>query len=82
MILAAHSQGPTLQVHKVSHDTTMYVVQVNGKMRGKWLMPKDKSEEELLAFIKTQPQIAKHITGDIAKVVYVPNKLVNLVIHV
>jgi leucyl-tRNA synthetase len=62
-------------------DTVMYIVQVNGKLRGKWLLPKDKSEKELLAFIKTQPQIAKHITGDVEKVIYVPNKLLNLVIH-
>jgi leucyl-tRNA synthetase len=63
-------------------DRVMYIVQVNGKMRGKWELPKDKTEEELLAFIKTQPQIAKHITGEVLKVVYVPNKLLNLVIAV
>jgi leucyl-tRNA synthetase len=63
-------------------DTAMIVVQVNGKMRGKWLFPKDKNEAELLAFIKTQPQIAKHITGNIEKVIYVPNKILNFVIHV
>ena len=33
----------------------------------------------LLAFIQTQPNIAKHLTGDISKVIYVPNKLISLV---
>ncbi len=61
-------------------DTVLYVVQVNGKLRGKWMLPKDKTKEELLDFIKQQPQIAKHITGEIEKVIYVPNKLLNLVI--
>ncbi len=61
-------------------DMVMYVVQVNGRLRGKWLLPKDKTKEDLLVFIKDQPNIAKHITGEIEKVVYVPNKLLNLVI--
>ena len=41
--------------------------------------PVDKTQEELLSFIQTQPNIAKHLTGDISKVVYVPNKLISLV---
>jgi leucyl-tRNA synthetase len=61
--------------------TTIYVVQVNGKMRGKWDLPKDKSQEEILDFIKTQPQIMKHLEGTIEKVIFVPNKLLNIVIH-
>ncbi len=62
--------------------TTLYVVQVNGKVRGKWELPKDKDQDELLAFIKTQPPIAKHLTGAISKVVYVPNKLISIVCDV
>jgi leucyl-tRNA synthetase len=61
--------------------TTIYVVQVNGKLRGKWDLPKDKTEAEILAFIKTQPQIMKHLEGTIEKVIFVPNKLINIVIH-
>ncbi len=63
-------------------DTILYVVQVNGKVRGKWMLPKDKPEEELLAFIRAQPNIAKHLTGPISKVVYVPNKLLSIVCDV
>lgn len=61
--------------------TTLYVIQINGKVRGKWELPKDKSQEEILAFIQTQPQIAKHLEGTIEKVVFVPNKLLSIVIH-
>lgn len=63
-------------------DTVLYVVQVNGKLRGKWMLPKDKSKEELLEFIQTQPNISRFITGNITKVIYVPNKLLNLVCDV
>ncbi|HEY5259032.1 MAG TPA: leucine--tRNA ligase [Rhabdochlamydiaceae bacterium] len=72
---------PTYDPAYLIDDTVLYVVQVNGKVRGKWELPKDKSQEELLAFIRTQPQIAKHIAGEIAKVIYIPNKLLNLVIN-
>jgi leucyl-tRNA synthetase len=73
---------PKVDPSYLQDDTIMYVVQVNGKLRGKWLLPKDKTQEELLAFIQTQPLIAKHITGSITKVIFVPNKLLNLVINV
>lgn len=63
-------------------ETVLYVVQVNGKVRGKWMLPKDKDQEELMAFIQTQPPIVKHITGAISKVVYVPNKLISIVCDV
>ncbi len=63
-------------------DTVLYIVQVNGRLRGKWLLPKDKNETDLMDFIKLQPPIVKHITGPISKVIYVPNKLVNIVCDV
>jgi leucyl-tRNA synthetase len=62
-------------------DMVMYVVQVNGKLRGKWELPKDKSQEEIMQFIKDQPNIAKHVgEGNIQKVIFVPNKLINIVV--
>lgn len=70
---------PTYDPAYLVDETILYVVQVNGKVRGKWMLPKDTSEEELLGFIQAQPAIAKHITGPISKVVYVPNKLISLV---
>ncbi|MCH9613675.1 MAG: Leucine--tRNA ligase [Chlamydiia bacterium] len=61
-------------------DVATYIVQVNGKMRGKFEMPKDKSQDELLEIIKQDERVAKYLTGEIKKVIYVPNKLLNLVV--
>ncbi|MEM7175335.1 MAG: leucine--tRNA ligase [Chlamydiota bacterium] len=61
-------------------ETATYVVQVNGKFRGKWELPIGKTKEELLNFAQAEEKIAKYLQGDIAKVVYVPNKLLNIVI--
>jgi leucyl-tRNA synthetase len=76
----AHVPFPEVDGRYLVDETALYIVQVNGKLRGKWELPKDKGEQELLEFIQSQPQIAKHITGRIEKVIFVPNKLINLVI--
>lgn len=78
----AFEHFPTVNPKYLEDDTALYVVQVNGKLRGKWELPKDKNQEELLAFIQDQPQIAAHIKGKIQKVIFVPNKLINLVVDV
>lgn len=78
----AFASYPEIDPSYLIDEMVMYVVQVNGKLRGKWMLPRDKNKEELLSFIQTQPQIAKYITGSIEKVIYVPNKLINLVINV
>lgn len=71
---------PEAEEKYLQDEIAVYVVQVNGKLRGKWPLPRDKTQEEILAFIEMQPQIRKHLTGKIQKVVYIPNKLINLVI--
>ncbi len=60
--------------------STTYVVQINGKLRGKWELPKDKSKEEILSLAKAEPKIAKYLEGEIKKVIFVPNKLLNIVV--
>jgi leucyl-tRNA synthetase len=60
-------------------ETAVYVVQVNGKMRGRWTLPKDQTQEELLRFVQAQEEVAKYLTTPLLKVVYVPNKLLSLV---
>jgi leucyl-tRNA synthetase len=61
-------------------ETVTYVVQVNGKFRGRWDLPKGKSEDELLEYAKGEERIAKYLTGEIVKVIYVPDKLLNIVV--
>lgn len=78
--LLVNAPFPEVDTALLKDETATYVVQINGKMRGKWELPKNKSKEELLSFAKQQPQIEKYLTGEIAKVIYVPDKLLNLVV--
>ncbi|MFA5250564.1 MAG: leucine--tRNA ligase [Parachlamydiales bacterium] len=60
---------------------TTYVIQINGKLRGKLDLPKEKSEEEILKLAKSHPNIEKYLANrKIKKTVFVPDKLINLVI--
>jgi leucyl-tRNA synthetase len=62
-------------------DVITVVIQVNGKLRGELSVPAGISEEEAIAAAKMNDRIQPHITGkQIVKTIYVPGKLVNLVV--
>lgn len=67
---------------KYLHDaTTTYVVQINGKVRGKFELPKDETQDVVLEAAKKNLTVAKYLEGKmIQKVIFVPNKLLNLVL--
>ncbi len=71
---------PTVDPKYLIDDTAVYVVQINGRLRGRFELPKDQTEEELMALIKTKPEIEKHLEGEIIKTIFVPNKLLNIVL--
>ncbi len=61
-------------------DTTIYVVQINGKVRGRFDLPLNQSEAVILEAAKQHPQIAKSLgNATIQRVIFVPNKLLNIV---
>lgn len=62
--------------------TITYVVQVNGKVRGRFELPKDQTEDVVLMAAKAHPQIQKYLDGQkLEKVIFVPNKLLSLVVN-
>jgi len=71
---------PKVDPKYLIQSTTTYVVQVNGRLRGSWELPVDKSEDELLSLAKAEPKIAKYLEGEIKKVIFIPNKLLNIVV--
>lgn len=56
-------------------------VQVNGKLRGEFSCTLDASQDEILAMAKALEDVQKNIAGkEIKREIYVPKKLVNLVV--
>ncbi len=72
---------PPVDLFFLIDETVTYVVQVNGKVRGRFELPKDRSEEEIVEIARKDEHIAKFTQGKLKKVVFVPNKLLNFVIE-
>lgn len=72
---------PQWEEKYLQDETITYVVQVNGKVRGRFDLPKDQNQDAIVELAKQHPGIAKLLEGAmIEKVIFVPNKLLNLVI--
>jgi leucyl-tRNA synthetase len=77
----AYEPFPLAEEKYLQDETITYVVQINGKLRGRFELPKDQMEKAVLEAAIVHPHIASYIEGKkIQKVIFVPNKLLNLVI--
>lgn len=71
---------PILDKSALENDTTTFVVQINGKVRGKMDVAKGLDNDTLIALAKGVDGVDKFLTGDIKKAIVVPNKLVSFVV--
>jgi leucyl-tRNA synthetase len=53
---------------------------VNGKMRGKVRVAIDVTQDDVMAVAMGDSAISKFVVSDIRKVVYVPKRLLNIVV--
>ncbi|MDQ3519180.1 MAG: class I tRNA ligase family protein, partial [Gemmatimonadota bacterium] len=56
------------------------VVQVNGKVRGRLIVSPGISQEEAVRLARSDPGVAKFVIGEPTKAVFVPGRLLNLVV--
>ncbi len=71
---------PSVNEHALFTDSIDYVVQINGKTRGKINASVTITPVELQALVEQTPSIAKFIDQPIKKRIVVPKKLINLVL--
>ncbi len=76
----AHAPWPQINPALLEDDNVTYIVQVNGRLRGRFDLPRDQSEEVILELAKQSPLVTKHLIGEIHKIIFVPNKLLNIVV--
>ena len=75
------AKWPIYDEAKCVDSTVEIAVQVNGKIRARIKVPADVSSEEALNLAKAEDNVNKEITGKtIIKELYVPKRLVNIVI--
>jgi leucyl-tRNA synthetase len=72
---------PEFNPEFVKQDTMLIVVQVNGRLRDKISVPADSSEETVKKLALKAEKVKTCLEGkDVAKVIYVPGRLVNVVL--
>ena len=77
----AYEPWPTWDESKLVEDVVTVIVQVNGKVRGKFEMPAGSNEEALKEKALEQPSVIKFTEGhEIKKIIVVKGKVVNIVV--
>src|SRR3989338_9120857 len=75
------AQWPKWDAKKIVEETKTIVVQVNGKMRATLEMATDSDEEAVKAVALEDKKVQMHIAGKaIRKVIYIQDKILNLVV--
>jgi leucyl-tRNA synthetase len=79
--LASDMSWPEFDPAIASEEEMTIVVQINGKLRSRMTVPVDESEEKIKADALADEKIKSMTSGmQIKKVIYVPKKLVNIVV--
>jgi len=75
------TKWPNFDAEIITENEINFVIQINGKKRGIIKSNKNISEKKLLEFIKKDTKINKYVLSKkIHKVIFVPNKLINIII--
>ena len=61
-------------------DEVDLVVQVNGKVRGKLRVAMDITQDDAVAMALADANVGKFVTGDVKKIIFVPKRLLNIVV--
>ncbi len=73
---------PKFDPARIASSDKKLVFQVNGKHRGDQLVQAGLSQEQALAIAQSNPKVAPHLSGKtLRKVIYVPDKIINLVVN-
>jgi len=71
---------PAYDPSLLTSSTFELVVQVGGKTRGKVVVPTDVDQAAALAAVRADPALSRFITGEPRKVIFVPGRLINIVL--
>ncbi|AVK37085.1 Leucyl-tRNA synthetase [Morganella morganii IS15] len=75
------AQWPVASEEAMIDDTKLIVIQINGKVRGRITVAADAEQDAVMALASQEANVAKYLEGvSVRKVIYVPGKLLNLVV--
>ncbi len=73
------ARWPSFDPALVTDEKIDLVVQINGKTRGKLVVPRDITQEEAVAVALKEESLSKFLSGAPKKIIFVPGRLLNLV---
>lgn len=77
----AYAEWPEVDEKWLVQDMLKLVVQVNGKVRGTIEVPADTSKEAIIEAGRTNEKVIRHLEGkEIRREIYVPGRLINIVV--
>lgn len=80
--MIAHSSWVQYDESKCVENTVEIALQVNGKLKSKLVIPADAAKDEVLSLAKNNDKIKEILTDKtIVKEIYVPGKIVNIVVR-
>ena len=74
------SKWPAFNPKLLVADTAVFVVQINGKVRAQLTLPLHAWEQDVRAAAEALPQVQTHLVGVVIKTIFVPGKLLSLVV--
>lgn len=78
--LVQNNEWPIWDDSLIVEDTISIAVQVNGKLRGEIIVGKDVDPEEIKQLALAHENVVRFVTGEPKKVIYVPGRLVSVVV--
>jgi leucyl-tRNA synthetase len=86
--MLGHAEGlwtvrwPAFNPELAKDEEVEIVVQINGRVRGKLKVAAGATQDEVMTLAKTDTAVASHLAGKmVAKVIYVQDKLLNIVVR-
>lgn len=78
---SVHTQAwPVFDESLAKDEEVTIAVQVNGKVRGSVVVANDSDEATVLEVVKGEDKLSRWLEGEPKKVIFVPNRLINLVL--
>jgi leucyl-tRNA synthetase len=74
------SGWPTYDASLVEDERITMAVQVNGKTRGTVQVAKTATQDDVMAAVMADATLAKFITGPVKRVIFVPGRLINVIV--
>jgi leucyl-tRNA synthetase len=74
------SQWPSYDPALVADERITMAVQVNGKTRGTVSVPRTVTQDDVMSAVTADPTLAKFITGVPKRIIFVPGRLINVIV--